>query len=52
MEEKTESVQLYVEPSTKQALRIAAAKNEVSMAEYARDALIGELNKEQIRFND
>ena len=50
--EKTESVQFYVNEDTKQALRIAAAQNQESMAEYARSALQDKLEAEGVRFDD
>jgi|APHM01.1.fsa_nt_gi hypothetical protein len=52
MSEKTESVQFYVDEPTKQALRIAAAKNQESMAEFARDALQDALDEHGVRFDE
>jgi len=52
MAEKTESVQFYVTEDTKQALRIAAAEKQESMAEFARDALRAELEDHGVRFDD
>lgn len=52
MPEKTESVQFYVNEDTKQALRIAAAENQESMAEFARDALQEALEDHGVRFDD
>lgn len=46
MGDKTESVQFYVDEQTKQELRIVAAENEMSMAEYARVALHSQLEEE------
>jgi len=51
MPEKTESVQFYVNEDTKQALRIAAAENQESMAEFARDALQEALEDHGVRFD-
>jgi len=47
MGNKTESVQFYVDEQTKQELRIVAAENEMSMAEYARLALETRLEEER-----
>jgi len=52
MPEKTESVQFYVNEDTKQALRIAAAENQESMAEFARDALQDALEDHGVRFDE
>jgi plasmid stability protein len=52
MPEKTESVQFYVNEDTKQALRIAAAENQGSMAEFARDALQEALEDHGVRFDE
>jgi len=52
MPEKTESVQFYVTEDTKQALRIAAAENQESMAAFARDALIGDLEDHGVHFDE
>jgi len=52
MPEKTESVQFYVNEPTKQALRIAAAENQESMAEFARDALQDALEEHGVRFDE
>jgi plasmid stability protein len=52
MGEKTESVQFYVNEDTKQALRIAAAENQESMAAFARDALQEALEDHGVVFDD
>jgi plasmid stability protein len=52
MPEKTESVQFYVAEDTKQALRIAAAESQESMAEFARDALQDALDEHGVRFDE
>jgi len=52
MAEKTESVQFYVTADTKQALRIAAAENQGSMAEFSRDALIDALEDHGVAFDE
>jgi len=51
MPDKTESVQLYVRPEVKRALRIAAAKNEQSMAEFVRESLADSLEENGVRFD-
>jgi len=52
MAEKTESVQFYVTADTKQALRIAAAENQESMAELSRDALKDALEEHGVSFDE
>lgn len=52
MPEKTESVQFYVTEDTKHALRIAAAENQESMAEFARTALQDELEAHGVTFDE
>jgi len=52
MADKTQSVQFYVTEDTKQALRIAAAENQESMAEFARDALRDALEEEGVQFDE
>lgn len=52
MADKTKSVQFYVTPDTKQALRIAAAKDQESMAKFARDALQEALEEQEVKFDD
>jgi len=52
MGEKTESVQFYVTPETKQALRIAAAEEQESMAEFARDSLRDGLEERGVTFDE
>lgn len=52
MSDKTESVQLYVDAETKQALRRVAAENQESMAAYVRAALKSELADDGVRLDD
>jgi len=52
MPEKTEPVQFYVSEDTKQALRIAAAENQESMAAFARAALIDDLEDHGVDFDE
>ena len=52
MGEKTHSVQFYVTEDTKQALRIAAAENQESMAEFSRDALKDALEAHGVSFDE
>lgn len=52
MADKTESVQFYVTGDTKQALRIAAAENQESMAEFAREALQDALETHGVEFDE
>jgi len=52
MGEKTHSVQFYVTEDTKQALRIAAAENQESMAAFTREALQEALEDHGVRFDD
>lgn len=51
MADKTKSVQFYVTEDTKQALRIAAAEEQESMAEFARDALQDALEDHGVTFD-
>jgi len=50
--EKTEPVQFYVDPDTKQALRIAAAENQESMAEFTRSALNNALDEHGVIYDE
>jgi hypothetical protein len=46
MKEKSASVQMYMTPSEKRSIRIAAAKQNTTMAEYCRDVVISHLVEE------
>jgi len=52
MPDKTEPVQFYVDGQMKQSLRIAAAENQESMAEFARGALRRALDEHGARADE
>jgi len=52
MPERSESVQMYMTVDEKRSLRIAAAKENTTMAEYCRDVVITHLKETGEMQND